>query len=107
MSAISTRRNPGALLTKATAPLPTGGDEAILTDLLLPGHGRTFVDEADEADEVGLLDVDSAELIPDDLTMPVIPRRADEFTCSKCFLILHISRLAMADDGHPACTDCV
>lgn len=37
---------------------------------------------------------DSADLIADDITVPIIPKRADEFACSNCFLIQHISRLA-------------
>ena len=36
----------------------------------------------------------------------VLPRQADEFTCSKCFLVHHRSQLAGEKDGLPICKDC-
>jgi hypothetical protein len=36
----------------------------------------------------------------------VIPKQADEFTCSSCFLVHHRSRLASEKDGRMICTDC-
>ncbi len=39
--------------------------------------------------------------------MRVIPRQADEFTCSKCFLVHHRSQLAReTKSGEPICRDC-
>ena len=42
----------------------------------------------------------------DELTMPVIPKRAAEFTCASCFLVQHRSRLAAATGGPTVCVDC-
>ncbi|MCV6983192.1 DUF4193 family protein [Mycolicibacterium pulveris] len=109
MGATRTRRRSETLLKDATASLPMDSGEAMLSELL-PGHGRAatrfVVDETEEPDAAGLLALDSSELIADDMIVPVIPKRADEFTCSKCFLIHHISRSATSADGQPTCTDC-
>jgi hypothetical protein len=36
----------------------------------------------------------------------VIPRQADEFTCSTCFLVHHRSQLAKETADGPVCRDC-
>jgi len=62
------------------------------------------LDESDSGDSVELPVVD---LSGEEPTMPVIPKRADEFTCTLCFLVHHHSRLA-ARSGEPLiCIDCV
>ncbi len=38
--------------------------------------------------------------------MPVIPKQADEFTCTSCFLVQHRTRLAPASGGRTICVDC-
>jgi uncharacterized protein DUF4193 len=40
------------------------------------------------------------------LTVKVLPKQADEFTCSKCFLVHHRSRLAEEHRGQYICRDC-
>ena len=47
-----------------------------------------------------------ADLSGEDLTMPVVPKQADEFTCTSCFLVQHRSRLASLADASPICIDC-
>ncbi len=47
-----------------------------------------------------------ADLSDESLTVRVLPRQADEFTCSKCFLVHHRSQLAKIVDGQPICTEC-
>jgi hypothetical protein len=42
----------------------------------------------------------------EELVVRVIPKQADEFTCSSCFLVHHRSRLASGRDGDSICTDC-
>jgi hypothetical protein len=44
--------------------------------------------------------------IDDDLMTSVVPMRADEFRCGRCFLLHHRSRLAGEVDGELVCTDC-
>jgi hypothetical protein len=42
----------------------------------------------------------------EELSVRVIPKQADEFTCSCCFLVQHRSRLASEKNGVMICTDC-
>ena len=35
-----------------------------------------------------------------------LPRQADEFTCSKCFLVHHRSQLASEKNGVMVCREC-
>ena len=53
------------------------------------------------------LELPGADLSDESLTVRVIPRQADEFTCSKCFLVHHRSQLAReTKSGEPICRDC-
>jgi hypothetical protein len=47
-----------------------------------------------------------ADLSGEELSVRVIPKQADEFTCSSCFLVHHRSRLASEKNGVMICTDC-
>jgi hypothetical protein len=61
------------------------------------------LDDSDSGESVELPGVD---LSGEELTMPVVPKQADEFTCTSCFLVQHRSRLA-ARPGEPLiCIDC-
>lgn len=62
------------------------------------------VDEGDAAESVEPPDVD---LSGEELTMPVVPKKADEFTCSSCFLVQHRSRIASTVGDRSVCVDCV
>jgi len=52
------------------------------------------------------IDPPSADLSGEVLTMPVVPRQADEFTGTSCFLVQHRSRIAGHSAGRPVCLDC-
>ncbi|HZM68427.1 MAG TPA: DUF4193 family protein, partial [Nakamurella sp.] len=52
------------------------------------------------------IDLPGADLSGEVLTMPVVPRQADEFTCTSCFLVQHRSRIAAHSAGRPVCLDC-
>lgn len=77
---------------------------------MLPGQGLARewadIDDADGSDLERAAVLADADLVIDEVSVPVIPRQADEFMCSSCFLIQHISRLAFSNDGHPICADC-
>ena len=60
--------------------------------------------EADDTAEG--IDLPGADLSGEVLTLPVVPRRADEFTCTSCFLVQHRSRIAGHSAGRPVCLDC-
>ncbi|HEY3607892.1 MAG TPA: DUF4193 domain-containing protein [Pseudonocardiaceae bacterium] len=49
---------------------------------------------------------DLSGLSGEELTVKVLPKQADEFTCSKCFLVHHRSRLAEQHNGQFICRDC-
>jgi hypothetical protein len=49
---------------------------------------------------------DLSGLSGEELTVKVLPKQADEFTCSKCFLVHHRSRLAEEHNGQFICRDC-
>lgn len=84
---------------------------------------RTPTDEHENLEELqarkaagnpATVDVDDAELaetfelpgaeIDEELTVTVIPMQADEFRCSRCFLVRH--RTQRAADGKDICVDC-
>ncbi len=50
------------------------------------------------------LDLPGADLSDEELTVRVLPRQADEFTCTRCFLVHHRSQLA--DAAKVVCRDC-
>lgn len=46
------------------------------------------------------------DLSRDDVTVRVLPKQPDEFTCTDCFLLHHRSQLARAIGGRLICRDC-
>ena len=46
------------------------------------------------------------ELADEELTVTVVPMRADEFRCSRCFLVHHRSQRVVASDGSDVCREC-
>jgi hypothetical protein len=52
------------------------------------------------------LDLPAADLSGEELTVRVLPRQADEFICSRCFLVQHRSQLARRTRGRTSCRDC-
>lgn len=63
------------------------------------------VDE-DETEAAEGFELPGADLSGEELAVRVLPRQADEFTCSQCFLVHHRSQLAHEEDGMPVCTEC-
>lgn len=60
----------------------------------------------DDTEPVDSIELPGADLSGEELTVRVIPKQADEFTCSSCFLVHHRSRLASEKDGVMLCVDC-
>ncbi len=50
------------------------------------------------------LDLPGADLADEELVVRVVPKQADEFTCTSCFLVHHRSQLA--DETRRVCTEC-
>jgi hypothetical protein len=62
--------------------------------------------DVDETELAESLELPGADLSNEELTVRVTPRQADEFTCSRCFLVHHRSQLAKQVKGQPVCRDC-
>lgn len=62
--------------------------------------------DVDEAELNESLELPGADLSNEELAVRVLPRQADEFTCSQCFLVHHRSQLAKEEDGKLICRDC-
>ena len=77
-------------------------------DELAVGRNETTssVIDLDEADVAESYVLPGADLSDEELVVRVIPKQADEFTCSSCFLVHHRSRLARGRNGESICTDC-
>jgi Domain of unknown function (DUF4193) len=67
----------------------------------------TAVIDVDDDDAVDSFDLPDADLTGEELAVRIVPKQADEFVCSSCFLVQHHNRLALRKDGQQICTDCV
>ncbi len=63
------------------------------------------VDE-DETEAAEGFELPGADLSNEELSVRVLPRQADEFTCSKCFLVHHRSQLAEIRGNLAVCKEC-
>jgi hypothetical protein len=62
--------------------------------------------DVDETELAENLELPGADLSNEELSVRVLPRQADEFTCSRCFLVHHRSQLASEKGGQLICRDC-
>lgn len=62
--------------------------------------------DVDEGDPEESLELPGADLSAESLTVRVVPKQDDEFTCSRCFLVQHHSQHYKDVDGQPVCRDC-
>jgi Domain of unknown function (DUF4193) len=67
--------------------------------------GSAAVDE-DEIEAAEGFELPGADLSNEELSVRVLPRQADEFTCSSCFLVHHRSQLASEKGGQTICKEC-
>ena len=65
--------------------------------------GRSGNPDVDEL--AGSATASDLDPIDEEMSVPVVPMRGDEFRCGRCFLIHHRSRLA-DDHGVQVCRDC-
>ncbi len=63
------------------------------------------VDE-DEVEAAESFELPGADLSHEELTVRVLPRQSDEFTCGGCFLVRHRSQVAEEKNGQFYCFDC-
>ena len=69
-------------------------------------EAQSAVVDIDETESAESFELPGADLSGEELSVRVIPKQADEFTCASCFLVHHRSRLASAKKGVTICTDC-
>ncbi|HEY0640471.1 MAG TPA: DUF4193 domain-containing protein [Pseudonocardiaceae bacterium] len=69
-------------------------------------EAQSAVVDIDESDAGENFELPGADLSGEELTVKVLPKQADEFTCSRCFLVHHRSRLAEDRGGQYVCRDC-
>jgi uncharacterized protein DUF4193 len=62
--------------------------------------------DVDETEQAEGFELPGADLSGEELSVRVLPRQADEFTCSRCFLVQHRSRLAATKGDQLYCRDC-
>jgi hypothetical protein len=65
--------------------------------------GQVDVDETELAET---LELPGADLSGEELSVRVLPRQADEFTCSRCFLVHHRSQLHKGEGPTAVCKEC-
>ncbi len=81
-------------------------DRSALRELAptLQEASTAVVDE--DPNDVHFFELPGADLTGEELSVTVIPQRADEFTCSSCYLVQHRSRLRRSSSGLSVCADC-
>lgn len=98
------------MATDYDAPRTKDSEESSEESLeALATQRRTGTDTAviDEDEVVDSFDLPDADISGEELTVRVVPKQANEFTCSSCFLVQHHNRLALQRGNEQLCVDCV
>ena len=66
----------------------------------------TAVLDVDDGSDLDDFELPGADLSGEELTVRVVPKQADEFTCSSCFLVQHRHRIARHIGDRLICEDC-
>ena len=77
-----------------------------IPDRFPPHRSLTESAEVEPHDSAESFELPGADLSEEVLSVRVIPKQADEFTCTSCFLVHHRSRLASEAGGQLICMDC-
>ncbi|HEY1641102.1 MAG TPA: DUF4193 domain-containing protein [Streptosporangiaceae bacterium] len=90
---------------------PRKTDDELTEDSLQELQARRMdksstVIDLDPDDAAESLELPGADLSAEELSFRVIPRQADEFTCSSCFLVHHRSQLAQTKGKKLVCREC-
>ena len=62
--------------------------------------------DVDETELAESHELPGADLSDESLTVRVLPRQSDEFTCTSCFLVQHRSQLDHEGKNGPICREC-
>lgn len=66
----------------------------------------TAVLDVDDGEDLDAFELPGADLSGEEFVVRVVPKQADEFTCSSCFLVHHRNRLALQSGDKMICSDC-
>ena len=80
--------------------------DAFPTWFTLAGDGEPCPLRFDEAELAESLELPGADLSDESLSVRVLPRQSDEFTCVSCFLVQHRSQLDHEGKSGPVCREC-
>lgn len=62
--------------------------------------------DVDESETAESFELPGADLSGEELSVRVIPKQDDEFTCTSCFLVYHRNRLDHQNGNQMICVDC-
>jgi hypothetical protein len=62
--------------------------------------------DVDEAEIAESFELPGADQVDEELSVPVVPMRTDEFRCSSCFLVHHHNQWAGQRNGQDICREC-
>lgn len=62
--------------------------------------------DVDETELAENLELPGADLSDESLTVHVVPRQSDEFTCMSCYLVQHGSQIDHESKAGPICKEC-
>ena len=89
--------------TPRTADLEDAPEQSL--EALKARRADAAADLGDDVDPFETeLDLPGADLSGEELNLRVLPRQADEFTCTSCYLVHHRSQLV--DPRRMICRDC-
>ncbi|WNG88162.1 DUF4193 domain-containing protein [Mycobacterium sp. ITM-2016-00317] len=98
------------MATDYDAPRQKDPDENVEESLeALAGRrndAATAVLDVEDSEDLDSFELPGADLSGEELTVRVLPKQADEFTCSSCFLVHHSHRLARKVGDQSICADC-
>jgi hypothetical protein len=67
---------------------------------------QSAIVDVDETEVAESFELPGADLADEELSVRVVPMQADEFRCSRCFLVHHRSQLAAERNGELICREC-
>ena len=67
---------------------------------------QSAIVDVDETEVAETFELPGADLADEELSVRVVPMQADEFRCSRCFLVHHRSQLATERNGEFICREC-
>lgn len=79
-------------------------DESL--EALTAARSDTHAIDTDVDDTAESFELPGADLSGEELSVRVVPKQADEFTCTSCFLVVHRNRLATETATTRICIDC-